>query len=254
MTGAESRIMVSGVGLHISFAGVKAVDGIDLMVKAGERRVIIGPNGAGKSTLFNLLAGSLLPEAGRVEIGGVDVTNLPAPERARLGLARTFQITNLFGHIPVMDNVRLAVAAHGRARRVFWAPLAGRRDVDVKAEELLREWGMWDIRSKMPDELAYGQQRLLEIVMGLAGDPKVLLLDEPTAGLGHADASMMTDIARELPRSLTLLIIEHDMDVAFTLADRITVLDGGRELTTGDPAAVRADPSVQAAYLGQATP
>ena len=237
--------------LSVAFGGVRAVDDVSVAVPEGERRAVIGPNGAGKSTLFALVAGQLRPTSGRLALLGTDVTRLPSHRRARLGLGRTFQITNLLSALTVLQNVELALGARDRTRWVFWQGLSRMAHVRERAEELLRTWRLWDLRDRRTGELAYGQQRVLEIVMALSGDPRVLLLDEPTAGLSPSDAELMVDVTAELPRSITLLVIEHDMEVAFALADQVTVLAQGRVLASGPPEAVGRDQRVIEAYLGE---
>jgi branched-chain amino acid transport system ATP-binding protein len=239
-------------GLTIRFGGLTAVDHVDLQVPEGQRRAIIGPNGAGKTTLFNLIAGQLRPSEGRVLVGGEDVTRLPVQARTRIGVARTFQISNLFGELSVKDNVRLAVAgADPAVRRTFWRPLAGFAHVERRVDELLERWNIADVADEHPNELAYGQQRVLELVLATAGDPKLLLLDEPTAGVSKREAERLVETIEALPRGLTIILVEHDMDVAFRLSDEVTVMVNGEELVTGTPDVVRSDEQVIDAYLGR---
>jgi branched-chain amino acid transport system ATP-binding protein len=238
--------------LTVSFGGLTAVDHVRLRVPKGQRRAVIGPNGAGKTTLFNLIAGQVRPTAGRVFVDGVDVTRQPVPERTRSGVARTFQLSNLFGQLSVADNVRLAVGgADPAVRRTFWRPLAGFSTIERRVGELLRQWDLEDVADERPDELSYGQQRILELVLATAGHPKLLLLDEPTAGVSKSEAERLADTIAALPRDLTVVLVEHDMEVAFRLADEVTVMVDGAELTTGPPDAVRSNQRVIDAYLGR---
>ncbi|WP_324278521.1 branched-chain amino acid ABC transporter ATP-binding protein/permease [Blastococcus brunescens] len=238
--------------IRVNFRGVTALDGVSLSVPAGQRRALIGPNGAGKTTLFNVLSGSLRPTTGRVSLFGEEMRRTSVQARARKGLARTFQITNLLSDLSVRENVLLATAAVKSSTRItFWRPLVTIPGVSDRTEELLRRWELWSVRDRTVSELAYGQQRVLEIVMALASDPKVLLLDEPTAGLSKRDAAMLTDVAAALPESLSLLVIEHDMDVAFTLGEVVTVLADGKVLEEGPPDAIRSSPVVIETYLGE---
>jgi branched-chain amino acid transport system ATP-binding protein len=247
---AETAIEVEDV--RVNFRGVKALDGVTLSVPAGQRRALIGPNGAGKTTLFNVLSGVIRPSAGRVSLLGEDMRRTSVQARARKGLARTFQITNLLTDLSVRENVLLAVAGvKPSVRRTFWRPLVTVPEMGERANELLRRWELWPARDHVVSELAYGQQRVLEIVMALASDPAVLLLDEPTAGLSKRDAAILTDVAAALPRSLTLLVIEHDMDVAFTLGEVVTVLADGKVLAEGPPDVIRSSPVVIETYLGE---
>ena len=242
---------VRTVDLARHFGGVHAVDGVDLDVPVGETRAVIGPNGAGKTTLFNLLSGHLEPSAGRVELFGDDVTSWSAQRRSRAGVSRTFQLSNLFDDLTSLDNVRLAVAGNDPvARRRFWQPLRTMRTVDDRAREVVATFGLEGVATARVGGLAYGQRRVLEIAMALAGEPRVLLLDEPTAGVARADAEAITAVVAGLPADLTILVVEHDMEVAFALADRVTVLVDGAELVTATPDEVRRDSAVVQAYLG----
>jgi len=243
-------IALAASGVSIGFGGVDALSGVDLAVEPGERRAIVGPNGAGKSTLFNVIGGQLRPDAGAIHLLGEDVTRKPPHQRAQRGLARTWQITNLFQPLTVYETVQLAVAATGTTRRVFWQPLDAFTAVSTATEGLIREWELWEVRDRPVQDLSYGEQRLLEIVVSLAANPKVLLLDEPTAGLAPAEAERMTSITADLPRTVTVVLIEHDMAVAFALADRMTVLAQGRVLADGPLDEVRRRQDVIEAYLG----
>lgn len=247
--------MTSALSTHdltISFGGLTAVDRVSLEVEAGSRRAIIGPNGAGKTTFFNLVAGQLRPDHGRVIIQGDDVTDLAVHERTRAGVGRTFQISNLFGELSVADNIRLAVAGTiGGARINFWSPLRGIREVSDRVEELLETWHLTRIAESRTDELSYGQQRILEFLLATASRPRLLLCDEPTAGVSRRDAEQLVETIESLPRDITIVLVEHDMEVAFRLADEVTVMVGGRELITDVPDVVRRNPDVIDAYLGK---
>ncbi len=250
MTNADDAVRTED--LTISFGGLTAVDHVDLAVPRGQRRAIIGPNGAGKTTLFNLIAGQLKPTSGRVLVDGEDVTRHPVQRRTRNGVARTFQLSNLFGDITVSDNVRLAVAgADASARRTFWRPLHGFPRIESRVAELLERWDLVDVAEERPNELAYGQQRILELVLATAGQPKLLLLDEPTAGVSKREAERLVDTIAGLSRDLTIVLVEHDMDVAFRLSDEVTVMVDGQEIITGTPETVASDERVIDAYLGR---
>jgi len=230
--------ILSTRGLSRSFGGLKAVQDVDLDLAAGEIHALIGPNGAGKTTLVGLLCGRLSPDAGTVAFEGEDITRLPAHARVRRGIAYTFQITSIYPRLPVFDNV--ALAAQGR----------GRGNLEAATFSALARVGLEDQAKRPAGELAYGHQRLLEIAMGLALSPRLLILDEPTQGLAAGEIEAFTLLAREIALTATLLLIEHNMDVVMDLAQRITVLNFGRILASGPPAEIRADPEVRAAYLG----
>jgi branched-chain amino acid transport system ATP-binding protein len=236
--------------LYKRFGGIEAVAGVSLDVAPGERRVLIGPNGAGKTTLFHCIAGTHLPTAGTVTLFGKDITRLPAHARARLGLARTFQITNLFALLTVMENLLLAVAAAADVGLALIRPMASYGTLQERAEKLLADWGLAEKRSVQVRHLSYGEQRQLELALALAGSPRMLLLDEPTAGLSAAESARVVSLIQALPRDMTILMVEHDMDVAFTLAERITVLHQGRILAQGDRQAIRGNAQVAEVYLG----
>jgi branched-chain amino acid transport system ATP-binding protein len=233
-----------------NFGGVAALSGVSLAVEEGERRVLLGPNGAGKTTLFHAISGNVMPSAGQIALFGLDITRLRPDQRARLGLARTFQITNLFPRLTVLDSVLLALGgAAGRSLQLF-APLSNGRALHGEADKLLDQWGLGGTAGRIVRTLSYGEQRQLEIALALAGKPRLLLLDEPTAGLSPAETRRVVSLLHELPREMTILMIEHDMDVAFELADRIAVLHQGRLIAEGDEAAIRADKQVTNIYLG----
>ncbi len=225
-------------GLSRRFGGLRAVEDVDFDLARGEIHALIGPNGAGKTTFVGLICGRLRPDAGSIRFEGRDITRLPAHLRVRLGIAYTFQITAIYPRLPVFDNVALAAQRRGAAD-LAGATLAALARVGLEAEA-----------GRIAGTLAYGHQRLLEIAMGLALDPTLLILDEPTQGLAAAEIETFKALAREIAGAATLLLIEHNMDVVMDLADRITVLNFGETLATGTPAAIRADPAVQSAYLG----
>jgi branched-chain amino acid transport system ATP-binding protein len=239
-------------GLGRAFGALQAVAGVDLAVPAGELRAVIGPNGAGKTTLFHLISGLLAPTAGRVLFRGDDVTALPAPARCRRGLSRTFQITSIFPELSVLENVRIAVQLRtgGNFRLVGGRTLL--EASERRARESLGALGLLDRAAEPAATLPHGDQRLLEIAMAVAQEPALLLLDEPTQGLSPEDTvatvAVIRRIARE--RGLTIVLVEHDMDVVFDLADRISVLHFGRLIAEGTPDQIRANADVQTAYFG----
>jgi len=233
-----------------NFGGVAALSNVSLAVEPGERRVLLGPNGAGKTTLFHTISGNVVPSGGRITLFGADITGLRPDRRARLGIARTFQITNLFPRLTVLDSVLLALdGAGGGGIRLIYSP-ARDRHMDTQANELLDRWGLAEAAPRIVRTLSYGEQRQLEIALALAGKPRLLLLDEPTAGLSPAETRRVVAMVHELPRDMTILMIEHDMDVAFELADRIAVMHQGHLIAEGDQAAIRANRQVTDIYLG----
>jgi len=240
--------MIETRDLRREFGGIKALAGVTLKVAEGERRAIIGPNGAGKTTLFNVLTGELEPTAGEVRLAGEDVTRLRPHELARRGVARMYQRNELFDPLPARDNVALAVAAAAGPYRPFRSPPASEL---VAADELLQRVGLGARAAVAARALSHGERRQLELAVALAGRPRVLLLDEPTAGMSPAETGRITELIRSLDRSLTLVIVEHDMDVVFRLAERITVLHEGRIIAEGTPAEVRGDTLVNEVYLGK---
>ncbi len=232
------------------FGGIVALRDVTLSVGRGERHAVIGPNGAGKTTLFNVISGELRPTRGHVILEGTPVTGLPPHRIAARGLSRTFQRSNLLLNLTALENVRLAVQAHTSATRRLLTPVAHLPELTDAALALLARMGLED-RAHVPAKmLSYGEQRQLEVALALAGRPRVLLLDEPTSGLSPGETARMTEMLTRLSRDQTLVIIEHDMDVVFALADRITVLHLGEVLATGRPEDVRSDPRVQDVYLG----
>ncbi len=233
------------------FGGVVASDGISLTLAHGELHAVIGPNGAGKTTLVGQLSGEIAPDAGRIMFDGLDITALPVYRRSMLGLARSFQITSLFYDFTALDNVALAVQAHSGHSFRFWSDARGEPALREPARAALDRVGL-AARADMPvADLSHGEHRQLELAMALATRPRALLLDEPMAGMGSEDSARMVGILRQIKRELPILLIEHDMAAVFALADRITVLVYGRVIASGDPAAIRADPAVRDAYLGE---
>jgi branched-chain amino acid transport system ATP-binding protein len=234
-----------------NFAGLQALQDVSLSVEPGERLAIIGPNGAGKTTLFNVISGELLPSSGAVHLADRPVTGLTPERMFRLGLARTFQKNSLFLDLTTEENVRLAVQAHRRQGHHWFRPWWAFEDVTARTREVLEQAGLWGRRLDLAKNLSYGEQRQLEMAIALAGEPKLLLLDEPTAGMSVAETTSSIETIKSLPRELALLIIEHDMDTVFALADRIVVLDHGQVIANGTPDAVRHNPRVRAVYLGE---
>jgi branched-chain amino acid transport system ATP-binding protein len=236
--------------LSKSFGGLRATQNVSLQIEEGERRAIIGPNGAGKTTLFNLISGFLFPSSGRISLFGGDVTRLHAHQRAALGIARTFQVTNLFQRLTLFENILLGVQAAKASRFCFYRRAKSFGGMMHEVEDLLKEWSLWEKRDVPLKHLSYGEQREIEVIMALAGKPRLLLLDEPTAGLSPAETVQVTSIIRSLPREITTVLIEHDMDVAFAVAERITVLYFGSVLEDGTVEQIKGNPKVAEVYLG----
>jgi branched-chain amino acid transport system ATP-binding protein len=232
------------------FGGVLASAGISLDVPAGELHAIIGPNGAGKSTLIGQLVGEISPDGGRIFFNGRDITHLPTHRRSALGLARSFQITSLFLDFTVLDNVALAVQAHAGHSFRFWRPARSEAKLRQPARAALARVGLESRADVVCANLSHGEHRQLEIAMALATGPRMFLLDEPMAGMGPDESARMIALLRELKREQTILLIEHDMDAVFRLADRITVLVDGRVIASGAPDDIRSDAAVRQAYLG----
>src|SRR2546423_10848428 len=235
-----------------SFGALRATDGIDFDVREGETHAIIGPNGAGKTTFIGQLAGNLRPDGGRITFAGEDVTNLSAPRRARKGLARSFQITSIYPEFSALSNVALAVQAHGSHSFRFWRD--ARRDPALMepARKILEEVGLGARATELAANLSHGEQRHLEVAMALATQPRLLLLDEPMAGMGAEESQRMIGFLETLKQHYTIVLVEHDMDAGFRLADRISVLVYGRLIAPGAPEGIRAHPEEGTAYLGAA--
>jgi branched-chain amino acid transport system ATP-binding protein len=238
-------------GLVKRFGGLVATDNLDLAVEPGEIHAVIGPNGAGKTTLIAQLSGELRPNAGAIRFAGEDVTALPAPARSQRGLARSFQITSVFRGFSALDNVALSLQAHDGHSFRFWRDARSETNLREPARAILDEVGLGHRADVTAANLAHGEQRQLEIAMALATRPRMLLLDEPMAGMGREESERMVALLKRLKGRETILLIEHDMDVVFALADRITVLVYGRAIATGAPAAIRANADVRQAYLGE---
>ena len=238
-------------GLTKRFGGILASDNIALDVKQGELHAIIGPNGAGKTTLIGQLTGMLTPDTGTVRFAGEDITALPAYSRSLLGLARSFQITSLFLDLSVLDNVALAVQAHAGHSFRFWRDARKEKDLREPALAALARVGLADRADRQASALSHGEHRQIELAMALAGKPRMLLLDEPMAGLGTDESARMVKLLGELKREYTILLIEHDMEAVFALADRISVLVYGRVIASGTPEVIRANKDVRDAYLGE---
>jgi branched-chain amino acid transport system ATP-binding protein len=236
--------------LHKSFGALRASDGISLDVRQGETHAIIGPNGAGKTTFISQLAGNVRPDSGRIVFSGEDITYLSAPKRARKGLARSFQITSVYPEFTALQNVALAVQARS-GRTGFWRDARTDPSLTGPAREVLEQVGLGERAHVLAANLAHGEHRQLEVAMALATRPRLLLLDEPMAGTGIEESQRMIALLASLKGAQTIILVEHDMDAVFQLADRISVLVYGRVLTTGSPEEVRANPDVRTAYLGE---
>ncbi len=232
------------------FGGLRAVDGVNLRIEPGERRVLMGPNGAGKTTLFNLVSGVYPSSGGRILYFDKDVTGLPSYRRAALGIARTYQITNLFPNLTVLDNILMACQALVRTKFVMFRPLSSYHALMDRCNDLLKEFGLWEKRNELVKNLSHGDQRQIEVSLALAEKPRLLLLDEPAAGLSSAETHALTLLLKKLDPSITILLIEHDMDVAFEFAERITVLYQGKSLAEGSKEDIKNNPTVQEIYLG----
>ena len=232
------------------FGGLVATDKVSLDIRHGEIHALIGPNGAGKTTLIAQLSGSLASDAGRLGFDGSDISALPQHERVRRGLARSYQITSIFKKFSVLDNVALAVQARSGTSMSFWRPLAAETALFEEAAELVRRVGLGGREHAMAGNLAHGEQRQLEVGLALATQPKLILLDEPMAGMGPEESVRIIELIEKVREEVTVLLVEHDMDAVFRLADRISVLVNGRLIATGEPEAIRVNPEVKKAYLG----
>jgi branched-chain amino acid transport system ATP-binding protein len=233
------------------FGGIVATDNVSLDVSSGEMHAIIGPNGAGKTTLISQLTGQLLPHAGTIRLAGQDITHVPAYRRSALGLARSFQITSLLLDFTALDNVALAAQAHDGHSFRFWGDARKESRLRESAMAALDRVGLGSRADTLVSRLSHGEQRELELAVALATKPQVLLLDEPMAGLGIIESARMIRLLQELRREVTIVLVEHDMDAVFALADRITVLVYGRVIASDAPAAIRANEEVRRAYLGE---
>jgi branched-chain amino acid transport system ATP-binding protein len=245
---SSPALVLENISRH--FGGLKAVDNVSLTVAPGARHALIGPNGAGKTTLFNLISGELTPTTGRIALFATDATRLAPHKRAALGLARTFQITKLFPQLTVLENVLLACEALDRRKLSMHRALTTYPDLKQRADELIERFGLSAVSGETAANLSYGDQRKLEVALSMAGRPRLLLLDEPMAGLSAGESRTMQGLLEQLDPGIAVLLIEHDMDVAFTFAQRVTVLHHGRVLTDGHRDEVSANPDVQQIYLG----
>ncbi len=240
--------------LQKHFGGVVATDNVSLSVSSGEVHALIGPNGAGKTTLIAQIAGSLQSDAGRIEFAGSNVTRSPQHARVRAGLARSYQITSIFGKLTVGDNLALAVQARSGSSLGFWRPVAQEADLVVEARRIAADIGLAERIDTPAGNLAHGEQRCLEVGLALATRPRLVLLDEPMAGMGPEESQRMIALIGKMREQVTVLLVEHDMDAVFRLADRISVLMNGSIIATGTPDEIRANDEVRRAYLGDEVP
>jgi branched-chain amino acid transport system ATP-binding protein len=239
------------VGLTKRFGGIVATDNVSLSVDSGSLHALIGPNGAGKTTLISQLCGLLHPDEGQVYLLDQDITKVPPAKRVQLGLSRTFQVTSVFPDFTVRDNVAFAAQALAGHSFKFWQPVATNRSFIEQAQEAINRTGLSTRETTLASSLSHGERRQLEIAMALVAKPRVLLLDEPMAGMGAEESAAMIELLQSLKAEVTMLLVEHDMDAVFALADQLSVLVYGQLIASGDPASVRADPDVQRAYLGE---
>lgn len=238
-------------GLGVAFGGIRAVDGVSFAAEPNAITTVIGPNGAGKSTLFNLISGLIRPHSGRVMLGGVDRTGCAPHLMQRAGLGRSFQITNLFFELTVFENLRLAAQRLETASRLL-LPVRRSSVALARVESLIERFSLASKVGELAGALSHGEQRRLEIAVALAAEPSILLLDEPTQGMSHADTADTANLIRDLARDVTILLIEHDIGVVMDISNHIVVMHQGKKLAEGAPAVVRADPAVKAAYFGHA--
>lgn len=246
-----AEVLLEIDGLTKRFGSVVAADGISLMLRAGALHAIIGPNGAGKSTLIGQLTGEVTPDGGRIRFDGQEITNLPVYRRSQLGLARSFQVTTLFPDFTALNNVALSVQAHSGHSFHFWTDARSEIALREPARTALVRVGLAERVATLVADLSHGERRQLEIALALAGRPRMLLLDEPMAGMGPEESIRLMGLLQALKGAITVMLIEHDIDAVLALADRISVLLYGRIIATGDPAAIRSDPAVREAYLGE---
>jgi branched-chain amino acid transport system ATP-binding protein len=249
MTKAHN-IVLQTHGLVKRFGGITATDDVDLKIAHGARHALIGPNGAGKTTLINLMTGVLPATEGRIELMGEDITQLAPHQRVKRGLVRTFQINQLFNSLTPLETLVMVVTQHQGAGARWWQPLGVNAAITERAEQLLTQFNLTDVMHQRTEHLAYGKRRLLEMAIALACEPKVLLLDEPVAGVPAGERDELLQTVAKLPADVSVVLIEHDMDLVFNFADRITVLVNGAVLTEGTPQAIAHDPQVKAVYLG----
>jgi branched-chain amino acid transport system ATP-binding protein len=243
-------VVLKAQGLVKQFGGITATDNVDLELRLGARHALIGPNGAGKTTLINLFTGVLPPTSGRIELLGVDISQLAPHQRVRRGLVRTFQINQLFASMTPLQTLAMVVSQQRGLGGRWWQKLGQDAAVVARCEQLLELFRLTEVMHQRTEHLAYGKRRLLEMAIALACEPKVLLLDEPVAGVPAGEREELLQTVAALPAEVSVLLIEHDMDLVFEFADRITVLVNGAVLTEGTPEAIAADPQVKAVYLG----
>ena len=248
---SRSLVALETTALSKRFGGIVATDNVTFTLERGARQALIGPNGAGKTTFFNLLAGNLAPDSGAVLLEGRDVTRLDATQRARAGISRSFQRNNLFPDLPVRDHLALACALRIGATTNFWRPMKGLKKIAAEAADVAAKVGLTENLDIPVRALSYGSQRQLEVALALALRPRVLLLDEPTSGMSPQETALMHDLIVSLPRTLTIIVIEHDMDIVLDVADEIVVLDYGRVLEKGSPKDIQASSIVRERYLGE---
>jgi branched-chain amino acid transport system ATP-binding protein len=245
-------IVLETRGLEKSFGGLRVTRDLSLKVEQGARHALIGPNGAGKTTVINLLTGVLRPNRGRILLEGSDITDLPVHKRVLRGLSRTFQINQLYPDLTPLETIGLAVSERLGRGGDWWRRMGTRADVNAEIGETLARFHLLDVMNELTATLPYGKQRLLEIALALATKPALLLLDEPAAGIPAGESAELFGVLSKLPRDVTVLFIEHDMDLVFRFAERITVMVAGRVLTEGTPPEIAADPRVREVYLGEA--
>ncbi len=246
----DQDVVLSAQGMVMRFGGITATDNVTLQLKRGARHALIGPNGAGKTTLINLLTGVLEPTAGRIVLEGQDISRLAPHERVRRGMVRTFQINQLFASMTPLQTLALVVSQQRGLGGRFWQALGSHAGVAERANALLEQFRLTEVMNQRTEVLAYGKRRLLEIAIALACEPRVLLLDEPVAGVPAGEREEILQTVAALPADVSVLLIEHDMDLVFSFAKRMTVLVNGAVLTEGDPQEIAADPRVKAVYLG----
>jgi branched-chain amino acid transport system ATP-binding protein len=245
-----TETVLSTEGLVMRFGGITATNSVTMELKRGARHALIGPNGAGKTTLINLLTGVLVPTEGRIALLGEDITTLAPHKRVARGLVRTFQINQLFDSMTPLETLALVVSQHRGIASQWWRPLGATKAVTERAAQLLEQFHLGDVAQQQTKFMAYGKRRLLEIAIALACEPRVLLLDEPVAGVPAGEREELLQTVAALPADVSVLLIEHDMDLVFSFADRMTVLVNGTLLTEGDPETIANDPKVKEVYLG----
>lgn len=252
MTDATDKIVLQLETVTMAYGGLVAVNNVSMIVPQGMRGTIIGPNGAGKTTLFRTISGENIPTKGRIFLFGIDVTRWPPFRRARFGLGRTYQVTNIFTDLSVEQNVMLAALGGSRSRYQAFLPISKTGSLEQSVYSALQDVHLDGVRAHRASELSHGEQRQLELAMAIVTNPKILLLDEPAAGLASAERKLIADLILRLPEDMTVLIIEHDLDLAFGLSERIICMNYGQVIADGTPEQVRANPDVQEVYMGSA--